>query len=420
MKISLRWRSWHGDEPLEIDFPADYDVTVYPPRGGPDIGEEGIRQAFANPIGTPRLAELARGKRSAIVVVDDIARPTPAYRLVPHVLAELREAGVPAGSTKFLMATACHRPMVRWEMAEKLGEEVVRNYQVLNHHPYENLVYIGETSRQTPLHINRHYVEATVRIGIGQISPHGGPGFSGGAKLVLPGVAGMESIVANHKPGRLKMGLLVVEGNEWRDDMEESARLVGIDIIADVVMNGDKGIAGLFVGDVVAAHRQGVKRALEVMATPLPSAPVDIGVFNQYPKDTEFMHLGHALHVLNSAPRPFLKPGGTMVIVSASSDGFGFHSLEAPYMRHGPKTPHRMFVGYQLVVMCPTVNRTELPPSLPEDTILVEDWQGVLAALAARHPQGGTVAVFPSGAVQLAERTATLRTPEKLGVGSQA
>ncbi len=402
MQIELTWRSWHGDEPLALDFPDGFAVTVYPPAGGPDIGEEGIRRAFANPIGTPRLAELARGKRSAAIVVDDIARPTPAYRLIPHVLAELHAGGVPDENIKFLMAIACHRPLTRAEMAKKLGEDVVRRYEVINHHPYEYLGYVGETSRGTPVYFSRHYLEAEMRLSIGQISPHGGPGLSAGAKTVFPGVAGIETIYQNHRPGRLQGGLLKIEGNEWRADMEEGVRLAGIDAIANVVVGGRREITGLFVGDLVAAHRAGCKRALEVMATPLPPEPADVGVFNQYPKDTEFMHLGHALHVLNSASRPLVREGGTVVIVSASSDGYGFHSLEGRYMRNEHRQPNPRLAGRNVVILCHTVNQRQLMDSVPKNARLVDDWCGVLGALAEFHPRGGSVAVFPCGAVQLA------------------
>jgi lactate racemase len=402
MQIKMRWCAWHGDSLLAIDFPGHYAVSVHPPRDGADIGDEGIRHAFAAPIASAPLAALARGRRSAVVAVDDIARPTPAARLIPAILDELRAGGLPDAGIRFVMALGCHRAMTRAEMARKLGEGVVRTYEVLNHTPYERLVRVGETSRGTPVDVNGVFAEADLRIGVGQISPHGGPGWSGGGKVVIPGVAGIETITTNHKPGRLARGLLRIDGNEWRADLEEAARMAGLDFVVNAVVNSSRGLAGLFTGDPVAAHRAGVSRAREVMATHLPAGPVDVGVFNQYPKDTEFMHLGHALHVLNSAPRPIIRPGGTLFILSASSDGFGFHTLEAPGMRHGPTGPAPVFAPYRVIVMCPTINRAQLPPSLPAETRLVSDWPGVLAALAADHPQGGQVAVFPCGAIQIA------------------
>ena len=404
MRIEVRWRSWHGDEPLALEFPAQFAVSLHPPRDGTDIGPEGVLRAFAAPIGTCCIRDLARGRKNAVIVVDDIARPTPAARVIPTILSELRDGGISDGRIRFLMALGCHRAMTRSEMARKLGEQVVQTYQVLNHTPYERLVRVGETSRGTPVDVNGYFAEADLRIGVGQISPHGGPGWSGGAKIAIPGVAGIETITANHKPGRLRSGLVTLEGNEWRSDMEEAARLVGLDAIVNCVVNSTRGIAGLFVGDTVAAHRRGVARAWEVMATTLPSEPVEIGVFNQYPKDTEFMHLGHALHVLNSASQPIVKPGGTLVIISASSDGFGFHTLEAPGMRHGATRPRPVLEPYRLVVMCASINQAQLPPSLPPTTRLVPDWDGVLAALHALHPGGGRVAVFPCGAIQVAKR----------------
>ncbi|HTX54929.1 MAG TPA: lactate racemase domain-containing protein [Candidatus Baltobacteraceae bacterium] len=402
MQIKMRWCAWHGDTLLAIDFPGHYAVSVHPPRDGADIGDEGIRRAFAAPIASAPLAALARCRRSAVIAVDDIARPTPAARLIPAILRELHAGGLPDAGIRFVMALGCHRAMTRAEMAWKLGEGVVRTYEVLNHTPYERLVRVGETSRGTPVDVNGAFAEADLRIGVGQISPHGGPGWSGGGKVVIPGVAGIETITVNHKPGRLARGLLRIDGNEWRADLEEAARMAGLDFVVNAVVNSSRGLAGLFTGDPVAAHREGVARAREVMATHLPAGPVDVGVFNQYPKDTEFMHLGHGLHVLNSAPRPLVRPGGTLVILSASSDGFGFHTLEAPGMRHGPTGPAPVFAPYRVIVMCPTINRAQLPPSLPAETCLVSDWTGVLAALAADHPQGGRVAVFPCGAIQIA------------------
>jgi nickel-dependent lactate racemase len=400
--LALRWRAWHGDELLELNFPPPFKVAVYPPKDGPDIGAEGIRERFANPIGGPRIAELSRGKKSAVIVVDDIARPTPASRVIPPILDELRAGGIPDARIRFLTAVGCHRAMTRSEMARKLGEDVVSRFQVLNHTPYERLVRVGETSRGTPVDINGCFAEAELRIGVGQISPHGGPGWSGGAKIVIPGVAGIETITANHKPGWLRLGLVTIEGNEWRADMEEAAQLAGLDAIVNVVVNSERGIAGVFVGDLVAAHRRGVERAWEVMSTSLPPEPVDSGIINQYPKDTTFMHLDHALHVLNSARRPIVQSGGTLVILSASSDGFGFHALEAPGMRHGPTGPRPVFEPFRVVVMCPNINQAEMPPSLPDSARLVPDWAGVLAALGEYHPRGGAVAVFPCGAIEVA------------------
>jgi nickel-dependent lactate racemase len=404
MHIEIRWKSWHGDEILPLEFPGSYEVSVHPPRDGADIGEEGIRRAFANPIGSARIAELARGKRSAVIVVDDIARPTPAYRVIPSILEELHTAGIPDDSIRFLMGVACHRPMVRADMVKKLGEEVMRKYYVVNHHPYGYLKFVGTTSRGTPVHLSRHFTEADVRICIGQIAPHGMPGFSGGAKLVLPGVAGYETIAHNHKPGGLTGGITKLEGNEFRADMEEAARLGGLHAIVNLVLNSQRGIAGLVVGDLVAAHRKGAEMAWDVMSTRLPPSPVDIGVFNQYPKDTEFMHGPHALHVMSSAPRPIIRDGGTMVLISASSDGFGWHTLQGPHMEQEFVGVSPRFKPYRVVIMCPTINPTQMLPIYPPGTALVSNWEEVLTELAKLHPQGGRVALFPCGAIQLAER----------------
>src|SRR5262249_20518060 len=146
-------------------------------------------RAFAEPIGSPTIAELARGKRTACIVVDDLSRPTPADRLIPFVLDELERGGVARADIRFIIGIAAHRPMTREDCVKKLGEAIVDEFDVKNHHPYENLAELGKTKFNTPVLVNADFAAADIKICIGSICPHGGPGFGGGAKLVLPGVA---------------------------------------------------------------------------------------------------------------------------------------------------------------------------------------------------------------------------------------
>lgn len=400
----IRWACWYGDIDLELTFPDDWQVQTFPMRGGQDIGEEGLRRAFANPMGTPTLAELARGKRDAVIVVDDLSRPTPAARVIPFIIEELARGGIAKENIRFIMGVAAHRPMTRQDCILKLGQEIVDNYQVRNHHLYENLAYLGKTKHNTPVFVNRDFLTADVKICVGSINPHGGPGFGGGAKLVLPGVAGIESIYNNHRgdiPPR--GGLNKVDGNETREDMEEFARMAGLTAIVNVVVNERREIAACVVGDVVEAHRVGVGLAREVFATPVPKG-WDVGVFNTYPKDVEWVQAGMAFNVWHSAKEPIVHESGTIVLACASSEGAGYHSLYGPEMRLGSSrgSMKRAFGNRHFIIFSPNINQFDLNPATRADAVLCRTWEAVVEELKKHHGAGTKVAVFPCSAIQLA------------------
>ena len=274
----IRWGSFYGDSDFELTFPAGWDVNVHEPAGGDDIGDEGIAAAFDNPIGSARIRELARGKRSACIVVDDLTRPTPAARLAPRVIEELVAAGIEESAILILGGVANHRQMTREDFVRKVGEDIASRFELRSHFSWANCESVGETSRGTPVSLNSEFLAAEVRILIGSILPHNKTGFSGGAKLVLPGVAHIDTAAAWHGPEGPTTGL-VQTASESRLDAEEAARLAGVDCIVNVIPNIRRGIAGLVVGDLVEAHRAGVEIARRTYATKLPTG-VDVCVLS--------------------------------------------------------------------------------------------------------------------------------------------
>jgi nickel-dependent lactate racemase len=292
-RFSLRWMAWYGDSEVTFDVPDDWDLTISHIADGEDIGNEGIQMAFETPIGSAPLRELARGKRRAAIAVDDISRPTQASRLLPRIITELEEGGVERKNMKVVMATGAHRPMHRFDLIKKLGEKVYYTMDIHHHHPFENIVDLGFSSRGTPIHINRLFMEADIKIGVGCIVPHSYAGFGGGGKIVLPGLAGIDTLEKNHLPAvtGLKAGLNLIEGNENRADIEEVARTVGLDLIVNVVVNSRRGIAGCFVGDPVEAHRAGVERARTIYRTTVPEEEFDLVILNAQTVLTSFCRL---------------------------------------------------------------------------------------------------------------------------------
>jgi nickel-dependent lactate racemase len=401
--IRIPWGAWFGDEERELVFPDAWQAQLFPPRDAPEIGGAELRQAFAAPHGTPPLRELARGRRDAVIVVDDLSRPTPAARLLPIILEELAAGGMGHENVRVIMGIAGHRPLMREDCIKKLGREIVDLLEVRNHHPHENLTLVGTTSFGTPVYLNTDFVNAGLKICVGSINPHGGPGFGGGAKLVLPGVAGIESLYQNHRGDNgLKGGLNNVETNQRRADMEEAARLGGLDAVVNVVVNSRRGIAGLFVGDPVEAHRAGVALARQVFATQVPEG-WDVGVFNAFPKDNEFVQAGMAFNIWGSAKAPIVREGGTVVLCTACSEGFGFHSLHGPGMRL-PNTGNMAarFAPRDLVIFSPGINRRDLNPATREAVTLCRTWEETIGVLRDKHGPGTRAAVFPCGAIQLA------------------
>jgi len=163
-------------------------VTVCHMQGHntPKLNEESFRKAIRNPIGTPPIRELARNKKSVVILFDDLSRPTKAAEIVPFVLEELAAGGVEEKNIQFICALGAHGAMTAIEFTKKLGADILARFNVYNHNTYENCTYIGKTTRGTPVSLNTEFLNADLKIGIGSIVPHQSAGFGGGAKIILP------------------------------------------------------------------------------------------------------------------------------------------------------------------------------------------------------------------------------------------
>jgi lactate racemase len=391
----IRWAAWAGDEDLTLAFPEPWHVSACPPADAPDIGDEGVAAAFASPIGTPRLRDLARGRRTACIVIDDLTRPTRGDRLVPPILSEFLAAGIAQADVSVLAGIANHRPMIGEDLVKKLGSDVMSRCRVDQHLSWEGCVALGTTSRGTPIEINSTFVAADVGILVGSIIPHAGTGFSGGAKLLMPGIASITSAEAFHRGPAMRGRYGVVE-TEARLDAEEAANITGVDAIVNSVPTSRMGIAGVVVGDVVAAHRAGVEIARGVFATDAP-AEADVVVLSLYPKDGEFLQHLTAFSPYKTAPRPIVRAGGTVVVALAATEGLGYHALFGPGRRLAAPAATRLR-DRDVVFFCPNLYPTEVP----EGTVLLRTWEETVAWLAAKHGDAASVSVFPCATMQLA------------------
>lgn len=386
----------------EVSLPDGWQVGWYG-VDHPGLAPVQIRERFARPIGTPRIRELAEGKKTVAIIVDDITRPQRAYHVLPMVLGELEAAGIQEDDIVVVAALGAHRPMTQTEFRLKVGDAVVDRFRVVNPSLYEHQVRLGVTERGTPVEVCREVAEADLRIGVGMVIQHPSAGWSSGAKLILPGVASMETIVAHHMRKYPKTALGQAE-NEFRHDMEAVARIARLDVFVASVINGRLEPVEVCVGDVVAAHRAACKVAAEVYFLQAP-AGVDAAIISGYPMDREFRQAAKAL--APGAGINTVRNGGTILFMADGPDGYGYHALDyregrAPVF----KQRTREALGDRtLLVYCPHVGPKECYTRLPDEAILFRNLDEAVAALIARHPGPTMVNIFPHGGISLLARS---------------
>ncbi len=407
-KVTLRVNAY-AEEELELSFPGSWDVVECRMAGHdkPALSDEEMRAAIQNPIESPRLRDIARGKQKVVILFDDPPKPTPTHRIVPFVLAEIHEGGIRDDQIRFLCAPGSHRPLSMPDFVAKLGADVVARYPVYNHNNYENLVYVGTTSRGTPVHVNREYASCDLRLAIGSIIPHQSAGFGAGGKIILPGIAGIETIESHHKtmrkePYAANVGVGKMNGNAFRLDLEEAARLAGLQFKVDCVLNNRREVVGLFAGDFVAEHRAGVRLAREVYHTNF-IGDADVLVSNAYPDEHQF---NRAVWL---APR-CLKEGGDLVIVGWSHEGQVVHQYAGRFGTDfggrgwgaGLRAKPLAKVG-RVIILSPFLAMTDRMEWGAEKVVWCKEWGEVLAELADRHGPGTRTVVYPYTPLQLEE-----------------
>jgi nickel-dependent lactate racemase len=325
-------KDWHtervpyGRGEMEVRIPRGNYLATLMPRYKAGVKDEAgeVRRALENPIGTGRLKEIARGKKDAVIVVNDITRSTATYKLLPHLLEELKEAGLGENQIAFLVATGTHRDNTGEELEGMLGREMVRRFKVVNHHCQDDriMVDLGKTSGGIPVVINRLFWEAEVKILTATIAPHQSAGFSGGRKSVLPGIASLATLKQHHgfsmRSARPAMGW--VDGNKFHENSLEAARMAKVDFILNTVQNQHKEITQVVAGDVEKAWSEGVKASREIFEVEVPR-PADVVITSPggFPKDIDLYQSQKSM----AASELAVKEGGTVILPAECRDGTG-------------------------------------------------------------------------------------------------
>ena len=319
MRVDLAY----GDGVLPIDL--DVDADVIEPRDPPRAANpsQALGEALRRPIAGPPLADLVPPDATIVVVISDSTRPAPNRLMLEALLGEL--GGDAAGRMEVLVATGLHRPTRDDELDRMLGPELRRELRVTNHdaHDESGLREIGRTSSGRPVLINRRYLDADVRITLGLIEPHFFAGFSGGAKLILPGVAGEASILRNHDAeliGHPNARWGTLAGNPIHREQREAARLAGCEFSLNVTIAGDGAITGVFAGALEAAHDTGCQAALQAAMQPVDQAyDVVVTTNGGHPLD---LNLYQAVKGMDAAAQ-IVRPGGHIVMAAECREGAG-------------------------------------------------------------------------------------------------
>jgi nickel-dependent lactate racemase len=416
MRTALPWRMWHEVEELGLDWPDGWLVEERPMTGAPALTASQVADTVRAPVAGPAPAELAAGRRNACILIDDLTRPTPAGAVARPLVEALCQGGLERRDIFFIVANGAHRALTRADLLKKLGAELLDAHVVMRHDTVSDLVHAGElcagdpTRSIGPLMVNRFFAEADLKLAVTGVVPHFMAGFSGGAKIVMPAVCGLETIAATHAhtveglPGRVG----VTEGNVMREIMTHAAELVGLAWTANAVFNAEARAAGVHCGPPRAAHRAAVRQARQVYATDVaPGA--DVAVFNAFPKDTEFIQAMAALNIWADRQNPardLVREGGTIVVVCACPEGLGAHGLIEYGRRHFRRRDEhgsfrRILGGRHLLFLAPGVGRATMELHYPPRAGLFRNWPALRAELERLHPGGARAVVYPTSALQL-------------------
>jgi lactate racemase len=416
-----------GKHGLRLHLPKGYDYRVLEPRSAKPLTDPvaAIEQALDHPIGCSPLKELARGKRSAAISVCDITRPVPNRITLPPLLRRLEEAGITRDSVTILVATGLHRPATSAEIAEIVGEEVALTVRVVNHHARELSEHrsLGSTASGTPVYIDERFISADLHITLGFIEPHLMLGYSGGRKLIAPGLAAQETIKVLHS-SRFMRDVRSCEGsvrdNPLHHELLEIARMARHDFLLDVTLGagkpGSRPITGVFAGDPVQAHAAGVEWISSVMLEKVES-PVDAVITTAagYPLDLTYYQAIKGV----TAAQHIVRDGGKILLLAECAEGTGaaeftrmFNTMgNREFMQHIETKPVEVD-QWQLEKLAMVMDRLEVlwyVPGVPAE-MQSRIWgrsfasaDAAMRTLVSGLRPGATVAVVPEGPYVLAQ-----------------
>ena len=307
----------YGDRIIELDIPEE-NLCFNLKRNSYQAEyseEEEIIRAIENPVGSKRLSEFVHSDSTVAIMVDDRTRKTPQKKLLPFILKELNDAGVHDSQVKLIIATGTHRDMTENEILERFGQEILDRVEIKNHDCNKNLINKGVTRRGTKILVNKNVLDADIRIAVGASLPHHPTGWSGGAKMFLPGVAGKETVNAMHLLGasEAQLGKVITP---MREEMEDFAKEIGLHFILNVILNEKDELVKAVSGHFINAHREIVSWGMRLNGVEFREA-ADITLSSSYPFDHDLTQADKGMF---SAARA-TNQGGEIILISPCYEG---------------------------------------------------------------------------------------------------
>lgn len=397
----------YGNSEISIDIPSECSVKVINPVNVPsaDDGTALVKEALEHPIRCRRLSEIAEHGKKAVIIVSDITRPTPTSKLLTPVISELEMGGVK--DITIIFGLGIHRKQTEEEKKKILGGLYGKIKSI--EHDVNDCVYLGTTSRGSPVEIFRPVMEADIVVCTGTLEFHYYAGYSGGAKSILPAVSSKKSIDANHSlmldpsssAGRLDSAV--------RQDIEEAAEMLGIDFILNVVLNEKKEIVYAAAGDHIEAHRTGAEFLDRLSKIEVEPADIIIVSPGGFPKDINIFQSHKALeHVKNA-----MKEGGSIILVAECREGYGNRVYEE-WLKYGRDEVIERFKsgfvmgGHKAALIAALSKKVDLylVSSLPEEMVRKANFipatlKGALDMAMRKHGIGAKIIVMPYGGSML-------------------
>jgi nickel-dependent lactate racemase len=334
----MRVRLEYGRDGLDVELPDEQIVRSLAYKNSTPLSDPAaeVQRLLASPTGTLPLLELARERRDVCIAICDITRPVPNELILRPVLRTLEAAGIARDAITILIATGLHRESKPAEIIEMVGEEIAAKYRIDDHRGQEidEHTYLGESPRGVPIWIDSRYVRADLKITIGLIEPHLMAGFSGGRKLICPGLAGLETVKVWHGPQFIEHPLADcghLEGNPVHEENTWIARRAGCDFIVNVVIDAQRRPLKFVAGDMEQAFLEGVEFVRSVVVDTVPE-PVDVVVTSAagYPLDTTFYQSIKGM----TGALPIVKQGGTIIVAASLTEGVGSPEFQSLFVEH--------------------------------------------------------------------------------------
>ncbi|HTZ60769.1 MAG TPA: nickel-dependent lactate racemase [Acidobacteriaceae bacterium] len=407
-----------GRSGLDVSLPEGPRYEVIESRSAsalPDVAGA-LDRALDQPIGSKPLAALAAGKKTAAISVCDITRPAPNSVTLPPLLARLHRAGIPAEGVTLLIATGLHRAATAQEVNAILGPEIAAKYRVVNHDArvLAEHRHLGSTRRGIPVYIDERFMAADLHITLGFIEQHLMLGFSGGRKLIAPGLAAQETIKVIHSPMFMREPMATegsITHNPLHEQLLEISSMARHDFMLDVTLTQARDISGIFAGNPVQAHAAGVAFLRTTSLERLTGlADVVITSAAGHPLDLTFYQTIKGL----TAAQHIVKPGGRILILGECAEGVGSPEFAGKVQRFSSydsfldeiKNAPVEIDQWQLEKLALAGQKHELffyMPGIPREKLgnlasrTYPSWQAAVGAVLDGVAPGSRVALVPEG-----------------------